>query len=138
MIKKLKDLKGSATQSSDPFERDFKAVEAKVKQNIQPTLIEVRRWFIYKMEKEYNTVMLGTNWAYCNKTLNAIKSKYDLDNVQLVNKLDTWSKAYRQEYNDTFDFSKLNTNWLVEKLNNTPSYQVIDDGYTPDTSNRRI
>ena len=121
----------------DTYEEAYKVVEHKIKVSKQPTLPELRMWFIFKMEKEFDTKMLGTQTVYCYKTFNKVKEKYNLDNLQLALKINEWYKIYKKEYTGTFDFSSLNTNWLIEKLNEVPSYHIKND-YKHDTTNRRI
>lgn len=121
----------------NPYEEAYKVVEHKIQVSKQPTLPELRMWFIFKMEKEFGTKMLGTQTVYCYKTFNKVKEKYNLDNLQLALKINQWYKIYKKEYTGTFDFSSLNTNWLIEKLNEVPSYH-IDNGYKHNTTNRRI
>ena len=123
--------------NNNSFEDAYKVVEHKIQVNKQPTLPELRMWFIFKMEKEFDTKMLGTNTIYCYKTFNKVKEKYNLDNLQLALKINHWYKVYKKEYTGTFDFSSLNTNWLIEKLNEVPSYHIEND-YKHDTTNRRI
>ena len=135
MIKGLKDLKGS--KQVDEFKLAYESVEHKLKVGKEPKMEELRKWFIYRQEKEYNTKLLGTNIHYCYKTFNALKDKYNLCNYELAKKLVIWAENYKREYDGVFDFSSLNTNWLIDKLNNQPSYN-INNGYTPNTSSRRI
>ena len=127
-------------KSNNPHKETFDLVNYKLCNKHEPTLPEVRTWFIYDSEEIYNCKMLGTNTIYCYKTLNAVKSKFNIKtNYELCNKLKQWRTAYIALYgkDKMFDFSKLNTNWLMEELNSTPSYNV-DNDYKPNSKNRRI
>ena len=121
----------------DEYKIAYESVEHKLKIGKEPKMEELRKWFIYKMEQDYNTKMLGTNIHYCYKTFNKLKEKYSLCNYELAKKLIQWSTIYKKDFSGTFDFSCLNTNWLIEKLNSQPSYHINND-YTPNTNNRRI
>lgn len=121
----------------DEYKIAYECVEHKLKVNKEPEMEELRKWFIYKIEQDYNTKMLGTNKPYCYKTFNKLKEKYNLSNYELAQKLINWAKIYKRDFSGTFDFSCLNTNWLIEKLEQQPSYQVKND-YKHDTTNRRI
>ncbi len=120
-IKALKDLQQLAQVTSkaksNPYELCYHNVEFKIKHNKEPKMDEMRKWFIYKMETYYNSKMLGANVHYCYKTFNSIKDKYELSNLELCKKINVWHERYTKTNQDNmFDFSTLNTNWLIEKL----------------------
>lgn len=131
------------------LERVYKEVEYKLSHGEEPKVTEVRKWFIYYVEKYYNTKMLGTQVNYCIKTLNNVKTKYNLCNFELCKKLIQWiddfdKLGYRKE-NEIFDFSSLNKDWLIDSLNSkTPNYNkpkttyLNDNTNNIDTKNRRI
>lgn len=136
MIKALKDLKGS--NKVDVFKEAYDIVEQKIQANVDVNMVELRRWFIYKMEQYYDTKLLGTQVVYCNNTFNKLKDKLKIqNNVELAKKITEMHRNYTLEYTEPFDFSKLNTNWLVDKLNTNSSYS-IQNSYKINTENRRI
>ena len=122
MFKEMQKLKGS--KNINPYEEAYRTVETKLAKAIEPNMVEIRKWFIYKAEKIYDTKMLGTQVVYCNKTFNKIKDKYKFSNLALTAKLDVWLIKYKQlGYDGIFDFSKLNTDWILYNLDsNTPAY----------------
>ena len=134
----LKGFENVIRTNINSYEEDYNVVEHKLQVNKEPTLYEVRRWFIYHVEKEYNTKLLGTQINYCYNTFNKLKEKYSLkNNIELCKKLTNWNKQYKQEFSGVFDFSKLNTDWVLEKLETKATYHVEND-YIPNTVNRRI
>lgn len=135
MIKGFEKFKDS--KKIDTFKVAYDTVEHKLEIGKEPKMEELRKWFIYRQEKEFNTKLLGTNVHYCYKTFNSLKDKYNLCNSELAKKMVVWSENYKRNYTGVFDFSSLNTNWLIEKLNNTSSFTINND-YKPNTSNRRI
>lgn len=115
MFKELQAKKNS--KQIIPNEKEYKIVEHKLQLAQEPNMIEIRKWFIFKAEKIYGTKMLGTQVIYCNKTLNKIKEKYQFNNLALAAKLDVWLIKYKQlGYDGIFDFSKLNTDWILHNL----------------------
>ena len=144
MFKELQAKKNS--KQIIPNEKEFKIVEYKLQLAQEPNMTEIRKWFIYKAEKIYGTKMLGTQVVYCNKTLNKIKEKYQFNNLALAAKLDVWLIKYKQlGYDGIFDFSKLNTDWILHNLDaNISNYKGKHTSYQNNnvnqinTVNRRI
>lgn len=122
MFNEMKKLKGS--KNINTYEEAYHIVETKLAKAIEPNMVEIRKWFIYKAEKIYETKMLGTQVVYCNKTFNKLKDKYKFSNLALAAKLDIWLVKYKQlGYEGIFDFSKLNTDWILYNLDsNTPAH----------------
>ena len=122
MFKELQSKKNS--KQIIPNEKEYKIVEHKIAHAQEPNMQEIRRWFIFKAEKIYETKMLGTQVVYCNKTFNKLKEKYNFSNLALAAKLDIWLIKYKQlGYTGIFDFSKLNTDWILNNLDsNTPAH----------------
>ena len=115
MFKQLKAQKNS--KRIIPNEKEYKIVEHKLQHAQEPNMTEIRKWFIFKCEKVYQDKMLGTQVVYCNKTFNKIKEKYQFNNLALAAKLDVWIIKYKQlGYTGMFDFSKLNTDWILHNL----------------------
>lgn len=135
----LKGFDNVKSNSNNPLEVYYKEVEYQLENNIDPTLPQIRGWFIYSTEKFYDTKMLGTNIHYCTKTLKTIKEKYKLSNYDLCIKLKTWRQGYEDlGYNNgsIFDFSTLNTNWIIEKLNKNISNGTKQTTYQNDNINK--
>lgn len=135
MFGEMKKLKGSKTINT--YEEAYHIVETKLAKAIEPNMVEIRKWFIYKAEKIYETKMLGTQVVYCNKTLNKLKEKYQFSNLALAAKLDVWLLKYKQlGYEGIFDFSKLNTDWILYNLDsNTPAYRKNKTTYQDENVN---
>ena len=78
--------------------------------------------------------------------INKIKEKYQFNNLALAAKLDVWLIKYKQlGYDGIFDFSKLNTDWILHNLDaNIPNYKGKHTSYQNNnvnqinTVNRRI
>lgn len=121
MFKQLQGLKNS--KEINPLEQGYKVVEHKMAVAKEPTMAELRQWYIYKAEKIYDTKMLGTNIHYCYSTFKKLKEKYNFNNLALAAKLDIWLVKYKQlGYTGIFDFSRLNTDWILQNLDsNTPN-----------------
>lgn len=135
MFKEMQKLKGS--KNINPYEEAYRTVETKLAKAIEPNMVEIRKWFIFKAEKIYGTKMLGTQVVYCNKTFNKIKDKYKFSNLALTAKLDVWLIKYKQlGYDGIFDFSKLNTDWILYNLDsNTPAYSKKRTTYQDENVN---
>lgn len=144
MFKELQSKKNS--KQIIPNEKEYKIVEYKLQLAQEPNMTEIRKWFIFKAEKIYSTKMLGTQVVYCNKTFNKIKEKYQFNNLALAAKLDVWLIKYKQlGYDGIFDFSKLNTDWILHNLDaNISNYKSKQTSYQNNnvnqinTVNRRI
>ena len=115
IFNEMKKLKGS--KEINTYKDAYDIVETKLAKAIEPNMSEIRKWFIYKVEKIYDTKMLGTETVYCYNTFNKLKEKYKFNNVALAAKLDVWLIKYKQlGYEGIFDFSKLNTDWILYNL----------------------
>ena len=142
MFKELQSIKNS--KQIIPNEEEYKIVEYKIEHAQEPNMTELRKWFIYKAEKIYETKMLGTTTIYCYNTFNKLKEKYNFSNLALAAKLDIWLIKYKQlGYTGIFDFSKLNTDWILNNLDSNiangkiTSYQNNNVNQI-NTVNRRI
>ena len=142
MFKELQSIKNS--KQIIPNEKEYKIVEYKLEHAQEPNMVEIRKWFIYKAEKIYETKMLGTETIYCYNTFNKLKEKYNFSNLALAAKLDIWLIKYKQlGYTGIFDFSKLNTDWILNNLDSNiangkiTSYQNNNVNQI-NTVNRRI
>lgn len=145
MLKGFEDFKKTANEP----ERVYKEVEYKLQHGQEPTLPEVRLWFIYSTEKYYNTKLLQTQIHYCFKSFNKVKAKFNLCNFELCNKLIEWRDNYHklgyQLGNSKFDFSCLNTDWLMDNINDkVPNFDkgkttyINTNSNNISTKNRRI
>ena len=136
MFRELQSKKNS--KQVIPNEKEYKIVEHKLQHTQEPNMVEIRKWFIYKCEKVYQDKMLGTQVVYCNKTLNKIKDKYQFDNLALAAKLDVWILKYKQlGYTGMFDFSKLNTDWILHNLDaNIANYKCKQTSYQNNNVNQ--
>ena len=143
----LKALKNSK-HPEDTFTKAHKLVEEKLSKGVVINADELRKWFIKDYELYYNTKMLGTNIHYCYKTFNAVKTRLNMCNNELAKNILIWRERYHKlgyDFGGTakFDFSVLNTDWLLDNLiNNIPCITVPNTTYKKsntkiDTSNRR-
>lgn len=126
-------------------EAAYRTVEYKLSKGEEPTLSEIRLWFIEGTERFYNTKLLGTQVNYCYNTFNKVKSKYKLCNHDLCLKLIKWRENYSKlGTGKIFDFSSLNTDWIIDKLENNGTNRGKRTSYLDqnnnriDTSSRRI